>query len=47
MYGEGDHVFTRLEEEIEKRSGQKNTVAVMPEAGSTSLDSEAPPTHAH
>ena len=28
MYGEGDHAFTRLEEEIRKRSGQKSTATV-------------------
>jgi hypothetical protein len=47
MYGEGDHALTRLEEEIEKRSGQKNAAIVMPETGSTSIDSAALPTHAH
>jgi hypothetical protein len=50
MYGEGDHAFTRLEEEIEKRSGQKNTAAVMAETAETAetlSDSAAPSANAH
>jgi Heterokaryon incompatibility protein (HET) len=47
IYGEGDHAFTRLKEEIEKRSGKKSIAAVMPETGLTPPGSSAPPAHVH
>jgi hypothetical protein len=47
IYGEGENAFNRLKEEIDKRSGEKNTAAVKPEIRLTLLGSLAPPTHVH
>ena len=44
MYGEGDHAFVRLEEEIRKRTGKKNTAVtvVRPETRLTSPGASVP-----
>jgi hypothetical protein len=47
IYGEGDHAFTRLEEEIKKRSGQKSTTATVVRPGTRLTSPDALASHAH
>jgi hypothetical protein len=48
IYGEGDHAFTRLKEEINKRSGKNTAVTVVrPGTRLTSSGTSAPFVHEH
>jgi Heterokaryon incompatibility protein (HET) len=49
IYGEGDHAFIRLKEEIDKRSGKMNTAVTVVRPGTrlTSSGASAPLTHEH
>jgi hypothetical protein len=49
IYGEGDHAFIRLKEEIDKRSGKKNTAPAVVRPGTrlTLLGASEPPAHVH
>lgn len=49
IYGEGDHAFVRLKEEIRKRSGKKNTAMTVTRSGTrlTSPATSAPFAHVH
>jgi Heterokaryon incompatibility protein (HET) len=47
MYGEGEHAFKRLQEEIDKRSSKKTTAVIRPGTRLTLLGTSTPPAHVH